>query len=89
MAMGATGGDILRLVFLNGMKQVAMGMGIGVIVAFVVTRILKSALIRVSPADPMTFGVAATVLIVAGVLGCVIPARRATRVDPVFALRRE
>ena len=89
MAMGATGGDVLRLVFVNGMKQVAMGMGIGLIVAFIVMRILKSALIRVSTADPITFGVAATVLIAAGVLGCVIPARRATRVDPVFALRHE
>jgi len=89
MAMGATGRDILRLVLVSGMKQVAMGLGIGVILAFVATHILKSELIRVSPADPITFGVAATVLIVAGVLGCVIPARRATRVDPVFTLRHE
>ena len=88
-AMGASAADILRLVFLDGMKQVAIGLAIGVTVAFLAMRILKAALVQVSPADPLTFTVAAMVLIAAGVLGCLIPALRAVRVDPMVALRRE
>jgi ABC-type antimicrobial peptide transport system permease subunit len=89
MAMGASAADVLRLVFVNGMKQVAIGLVIGVIVAFGAMRILKAALVQVSPADPTTFALASMVLIAAGVLGCLIPAIRAVRVDPMFALRHE
>jgi ABC-type antimicrobial peptide transport system permease subunit len=71
------------------MKQVAIGLAIGVTVAFLGMRILKAALVQVSPADPVTFALAAMVLIAAGVLGCLIPAIRAVRVDPMFALRHE
>ena len=89
VAMGASAADILRLVFLDGMKQVAIGLAIGVTVAFLAMRILKAALVQVSPADPVTFTAAAMVLIAAGILGCLIPALRAVRVDPMVALRRE
>jgi putative ABC transport system permease protein len=89
MAMGASASDVLRLVFINGMKQVALGLVIGVVAAFGAMRLLKAVLVQVSPADPTTFALASMVLIAAGVLGCLIPALRAVRVDPVFALRHE
>lgn len=89
MAMGASAADVLRLVFQNGMRQVLIGLAIGLVVALGATRILKAALVQVSPADPVTFIFAAAVLIAAGILGCLLPARRAVRVDPVFALRHE
>jgi predicted permease len=87
MAMGGTGGDILRLVFLQGMRPLFIGLGIGVPLAVGAMRALGSALVGVTPGDPLTFGLVVLVLVAAGVLGCVAPARRATRVDPVVALR--
>ena len=65
------------------------GLALGLAGSFAVTRILKDALVQVSPADPVTLVVASAVLIVAALLGCLIPARRAMRVDPVIALRTE
>jgi putative ABC transport system permease protein len=89
MAMGGTRGDILRLVFAQGMRPLAGGVAIGLPVAFGVTHVLRTALVGVSPSDPITFLVVVLVLALAGVLGCAIPARRALRVDPVVALRHE
>jgi predicted permease len=87
MAVGGTARDIVRLVFAQGLRQVAVGMMIGLIAAFGVTRVLRAVLVGVSPSDPVTFLAVVLVLMLAGVLGCAIPARRATRVDPVVALR--
>ncbi len=87
MAVGGTGRDIVWLVFAQGLRQVAIGLMIGLIAAFGVTRVLRAVLIGVSPSDPLTFLAVVLVLMLAGVLGCAIPARRATRVDPVVALR--
>ena len=89
MAMGATPGRILQLVFVNGMRQVAIGLGVGLAGAFLLMRVLKSVLVQVSPSDPGTFATAAGVLIVAALLGCFVPAYRATRVDPISALHHE
>lgn len=89
MAIGASARDIRRLVFRLGMIPLAVGLAIGIVGSLGVNRILKSELIDVSPADPLTFLVAASVLILAATLGCWIPARRAMRVDPVVALRHE
>ncbi len=89
MAMGATAPHVLRLVFLDGMKQVALGFAIGLVAALASLRLLKAQLIQVSPADPTTFALASLILIAAGVLGCLLPALRAVRVDPVLALRHE
>jgi putative ABC transport system permease protein len=88
-AMGATARDILTLVFRQGMFPVGIGLTIGLPVALAVTPVLKSQLVSVSPADPVTFVVASGVLVLSATLGCWIPARRATRVDPVVALRHE
>jgi putative ABC transport system permease protein len=87
--MGATVQDILILVFREGMLPVGVGLILGLVGSLPVNRLLKSQLVHVSPADPLTFIVAAATLIVAATLGCWIPARRAMRVDPVVALRHE
>ncbi len=89
MALGALTGDILRLVFTQGIGQLALGLIVGVGAALWATRVLEAMLVGVTPADPLTFVSVALVLIAAGVLGCAIPARRAIRVDPVVALRNE
>jgi putative ABC transport system permease protein len=89
MAMGATARAILQLLFTQGMVRVAVGVAIGLVAAFGVTRVLKAILVQVAPADPMTFATASVVLAIAAALGCWIPARRAMRVDPMVALRHE
>jgi ABC-type antimicrobial peptide transport system permease subunit len=89
MVVGASAGNILRLVFIQGMRQLAIGLAIGLAAAIPATRLLRSALVQVSPNDPGILAVASLILIAAAALGCWIPARRAVRVDPVFALRHE
>jgi putative ABC transport system permease protein len=88
-AMGATARDILSLVFKQGMLPVGIGLSIGLAAGFAVTPLLKTQLVGVSPADPLTLVVASATLVVSATLGCLIPARRAMRVDPVVALRHE
>jgi ABC-type antimicrobial peptide transport system permease subunit len=89
VAMGGARGDILKLVFAQGMRPLALGVAIGLPLAFGITHVLRMTLFGVPPGDPVTFLAAVFVLALAGVLGCAIPARRALRVDPVVALRRE
>src|SRR5262249_30918175 len=89
VALGASGTNILRMVFTGGMRHAAIGVVLGLGAAFGVTRVLSTLLIGISPTDPPAFGVVAAVLILSGTLGCTIPARRAMRVDPVVALRHE
>ncbi len=89
LAMGGTSGDILRLVFRQGLRPLVIGLVIGLPLAFMVTRLLRAILAGVSPGDPVTFAASAAVLVLAGVAGCAIPARRAVRVDPAVVLRCE
>ena len=89
MALGASDGHILKMVFAQGLGQVAVGLGIGLPLAFAVARVLRSILVDVSPGDPVTFASVILLLMSAGILGCTVPARRASRVDPVNALRHE
>jgi ABC-type antimicrobial peptide transport system permease subunit len=89
MALGAHIDDVLRLVLKQGMSLVLIGVGIGVGVALGVTRYLKSMLYDVRANDPITLVVVAGLLILVALAACFIPARRASQVDPIVALRYE
>jgi putative ABC transport system permease protein len=89
MAIGATAADIRKLVILQGMLPLGIGLSIGLAASFAVNRLLKAELVQVSPSDPITLVVASSALILSATLGCLIPARRAMSVDPLVALRHE
>jgi putative ABC transport system permease protein len=89
MALGAATKDVINLVLKDGLKLIFVGLGIGVIGAGFATQILTSQLYGVPRLDPAVFAGVATTLITVGALACFLPARRATKVDPVVALRAE
>jgi predicted permease len=89
MAMGAQGGRILGLVVGQGMRLAIVGLILGTLIAFAATRVLSSLLFGVSAHDPLIFGGVSLILVTAAILACYIPARRATKVDPIIALRYE
>jgi predicted permease len=89
LALGARPGDILRLVFRQGLSITLSGMALGLLASLALTRLLSSFLYGVSALDLLTFVGVATLLSVVALLACWIPARRATKVDPMMALRHE
>jgi ABC-type antimicrobial peptide transport system permease subunit len=89
MALGARGVDVLKLVLTNGMRLALLGLVIGLAAAFGVTRLFASLLVGVQPTDLLTFSVVSVCLLAAAFLACYLPARRATKVDPLIALRYE
>jgi putative ABC transport system permease protein len=89
MALGAQLNQILRLVLKQGLVLVVLGIVIGAVGSWLTTRLLKSLLYEVSTTDSVTFMVIAVLLILVALLACYIPARRATKVDPMVALRYE
>jgi putative ABC transport system permease protein len=89
MALGAQVGDVLKLVIGHGMKLVFAGMALGLVASLALTRTMKHLLFGVSATDPATFGAIALLLALAALLACFVPARRATKIDPMSALRSE
>jgi putative ABC transport system permease protein len=89
MALGANRANVLRLVVRQGMKMALLGLALGLVGALIVSRVLIGMLYGVSPTDPLTFTGVSIVLLFVALLACLIPARRATRVDPIVALRAE
>jgi putative ABC transport system permease protein len=89
MALGARPGDVLGLVAKLGLKLTCIGVALGVALAFGVTRLISTFLFGVKPTDPLTYVAVALGLAAIALLACYIPARRATRVDPMIALRYE
>jgi predicted permease len=89
MALGAQQANILRLVLFKGIRLVALGIVLGLAASYITTRFLASLISGISVTDPSTFASVAFIAICAGLLACVIPARRAASVDPLVALRYE
>jgi len=89
MAFGAQPRDALRLVLGAGLALTLIGIVIGLLVAFALTRVMDSLLFSVSATDPLTFAAVAFLLIAVALLACFVPARRATKVDPLVAMRHE
>ena len=89
MALGAAPRDILRMVLRQGLGVVGIGVAVGLAIAFAGTRAIASLIVGVSPSDPLTFATVVVLLTCIALLACWIPARRATRVSPLVALRYE
>lgn len=89
MALGAVGADLLRQILSRGMRLVAVGLALGLGATAVATRWLSGLLHEVSPGDPLTLSAVAASLVLVGLLACWLPARRASRIEPLEALRHE
>src|SRR5207237_10773844 len=87
MALGARAADLLRLVLSRGLILTAGGIVIGAIAALMMTGLMTNLLYKVSPRDPLAFGFAFIIMILVTLIACLLPAWRATRIDPVRALR--
>jgi ABC-type antimicrobial peptide transport system permease subunit len=89
LALGASAIDVLRLIIRNGMMLVIIGVVVGLAGAFALTRLMTTLLFGVAPTDGLTIGVVSAVLVLVAFLACYIPARRATKVNPLVALHYE
>lgn len=89
MALGAQQSNVLQMVLRKGMRLIAAGILLGLVTSFALTRLLASQIWGVSATDPLTFSIVVVIVVAVGLLACLLPARRATHVDPLVALRYE
>jgi ABC-type antimicrobial peptide transport system permease subunit len=89
MALGACGSDVLWLVLRMGFRLIGTGLAVGILASFAVTRMIAAQLWGVSPHDPATLIEVIVFLVIAGLAACYLPARKATTVDPIVALKIE
>jgi putative ABC transport system permease protein len=89
VALGAERPDVLRLVLKQGLMLTLVGLGIGLIIALAGTRVVSILLYNISATDLVTFAGVSTLLVAVALLACYVPARRATKVDPMVVLRYE
>jgi len=89
IALGAAAGDVRKMILAQSLRTIAVGIAIGFAGALVLTRAMKSLLFGVTATDPVTFAGVTVLLVAIALLACYIPARRATRIDPIVALRYE
>jgi putative ABC transport system permease protein len=89
MALGASMSQVLKLILRNGIALTLTGVAIGLALAFVLTRLMTTLLFGVAPTDALTFAMVSVALVLVALIACFIPARRATKVDPLVALRYE
>jgi ABC-type lipoprotein release transport system permease subunit len=89
MALGATPSDVLQMVVADGMKPIFLGVALGLAAAFALSRVVTSLIYGVRATDPLTFAGVALLLVAVGLLATILPAYRATRVEPVRTLREE
>jgi putative ABC transport system permease protein len=89
MALGATSGNVRRMVMAQGLRPVLAGLAVGIATSLASGRLLSSLLFGVNPHDPLTIGVVALVVAAVAALACYVPARRTTMADPLEALRYE
>jgi hypothetical protein len=89
MALGAQAGDVLRMVAWRGMRLALIGVALGLAAALVLTRVMKNLLFKVSPTDPATFALITLLIVGVTLIASYIPARRATKVDPLLAIRND
>jgi putative ABC transport system permease protein len=89
LALGAEGGRIMKEVFVRGLRLTLVGLGLGLAGAWATVTLIEGYMYQVDVHDPMTFALAFVVLAASSMLACLLPARRAARVDPIIALRAE
>jgi putative ABC transport system permease protein len=89
MALGAEGRQVSWMILRRGLVQLAIGLSIVLAGAFFLSKVLGTLLVQITPNDPVTFATISILLVLVAIAACLIPARRATRVDPLVALRME
>ncbi len=89
MALGARRGDVARIVLGQGLRVVLAGVALGLLGAFAATRLMAALLFGVTPTDGVTFAVVPVLIVAVAMMACYVPVRRATRIDPLTALRYE